>query len=115
MNNYTYKFTKGTKLRLDDIYFIQALGQDWWEFIPSKGTDGKETIGEDIIITRDVEINISVKYPCEKDFKALRKEYVRRGYDIDGETPIMLVPVALYDEVVKENDRLKKQIGGDDK
>jgi hypothetical protein len=57
-----------------------------------------------------------------EDFKELRKEYVRRGYDIDGETPIMLVPVTLYDAVVKENDklvkendRLKKQIEGDDK
>ena len=73
MNNYTYIFTKGTRMTLDEIYFIQALGQDWWEHIPTKGLDGKETIGEQIIITRDVEISIKVTYP----HRIVSKEEVR--------------------------------------
>lgn len=57
MKTVSYKFKKGDLVRLDDIYEIQALaGGDWWERAPdAKDPDS----GEDLIITKDVEIRIS--------------------------------------------------------
>ena len=51
----TYKFRKGEKKRLDDIYFIQGLGgNDWWDHV-----GGVES--EDIIITKNITITVIVK------------------------------------------------------
>lgn len=51
----THKFKKGEWIRLDDIYFIQALaGGDWWEH-------DEDECGEDIVITRSVTIVIKWK------------------------------------------------------
>ena len=54
----TYKFKKGQEIRLDTIYDIQALGGgDWWKPI------NEEKGGEDVIITKTIEITIITKFP----------------------------------------------------
>jgi hypothetical protein len=54
-----YKFRKGQKLRLDTIYFIQAIGKDWWDY--AKPAAAGEAPGEDIIITKDIKITIVIE------------------------------------------------------
>ena len=49
-----FKYGKGQKLRLDDIYDYQNLTGDWWDF------DGVEG-GEDIIITKDIDVDIIIQ------------------------------------------------------
>ena len=53
MTTEQYKFTKGQRLHLDDIYFIQGLaGGNWWEPDDKEGSDS-------ITITKDVKIRIT--------------------------------------------------------
>lgn len=56
----TYKFRKGQKLHLDEIYDIQGLGHEvvgkWWE--PDDGNGGEE-----VTITKDVEFTVTVRTP----------------------------------------------------
>jgi hypothetical protein len=54
-----YKYKKGQKLHLDQIYIIQGLGSnDWWESLIS-GSNTKSP-SDDIIITKDIEIEIKI-------------------------------------------------------
>ena len=52
-------FKKGQKLHLDDVYHIQGLGYatvgHWWEH------DGEYEDDDNIIITKDIEIQITIK------------------------------------------------------
>jgi predicted nucleic acid-binding Zn-ribbon protein len=54
-----YQFKKGQKLRLDAIYFIQAIGKDWWDY--AKPAEAGEAPGEDIIITKSIKITIVIE------------------------------------------------------
>ena len=50
-----FKFTKGQRIHLDDIYNIQGLGTDdgeWWE---SDKDDGDE-----LVVIQDIEIIITI-------------------------------------------------------
>lgn len=48
-----YKFKKGERYHLDDIYLIQGIGgNDWWTH------DGEE-YSDDIVITRNHEFTIT--------------------------------------------------------
>jgi len=50
----SYKFKKGERLHLDDIYNVQGIGgNDWWDH-----EDGEESC--EIIITRDVHFEITI-------------------------------------------------------
>jgi len=54
-----HKFKKGQKLRLDDIYWIQALGRDWWNYYhPVKAGDAP---GEDVVITKTIKFTIIIE------------------------------------------------------
>jgi hypothetical protein len=66
-NKTVYKFKKGQITVLDNIYAIQSLGSgDWWE---KTGNDVDPSdkmgadLGDEIIITRDIEITIIVTTP----------------------------------------------------
>lgn len=53
-----YKFKQGQKLHLDQIYTIQGIENDsgqWWEH------DDKDNESDDITVTQDIEITITVK------------------------------------------------------
>ena len=43
-------------------------------------------------------------------WKNLRKEYIRPGFDRDGTTPILLIPVTLYDASIQEIDWLRSNL-----
>lgn len=64
-NKETYKFKKGQVIVLDTIYAIQGLGGgDWWEKTGrdvDQGDRWGKDLGDEIIITRDIEITIIVK------------------------------------------------------
>jgi len=51
-----YRFRRGQKVQLDAIYLIAGLGEDlggrWWE--------PDDDAGEDITITRDIDIMIAI-------------------------------------------------------
>ena len=53
-----YVFKEGQKLRLDDIYDFHGIGNEtigyWWENYGGYADD-------DIVITRDIEIQITIK------------------------------------------------------
>lgn len=56
-----FRFKKGEILSLDKIYIIQGLGGgDWWEKVDGEN-DYATDVGEEVIITRDIEIKIIVK------------------------------------------------------
>lgn len=68
-NKQVYRFRKGQITHLDHIYKIQGLaGGDWWE---KTGGDVSMPdymglgMGDEIIITRDIEITIIVATPGE--------------------------------------------------
>jgi hypothetical protein len=51
-----YKFKKGQVVSLDQIYTIQGIAQgDWWTH------EGDELCSDNVVITRDIEIQIIVK------------------------------------------------------
>lgn len=62
----THKFRRGQKLHLDSIYNIQGLGCEperggaWWEHTDGDGLHGP---GDNITITRDITITITVSSP----------------------------------------------------
>ena len=54
-----FKFIKGQRLHLDDIYYVKGLGDDlvigkWWNSI--------NPVGEEVEIIKDIEIEITFKY-----------------------------------------------------
>jgi hypothetical protein len=54
----THRFTKGQKLRLDDIYAISGLaGGKWWTAADPFDDGGDR--GETVTITEDITITIS--------------------------------------------------------
>lgn len=72
MASITYKFKRGQTEHLDDIYVIQGIcGGDWWEpFIIDEG--------DDIFITRDIEITIAWTDGCkltDKQIDKIKKDY----------------------------------------
>jgi len=54
-----YRFRKGQKLRLDAIYFIQAIGKGWWDY--ANPVEDGDAPGEDIIITKNIKITIIIE------------------------------------------------------
>ena len=54
-----HSYKTGQKLHLDDIYHISGIGMDsvgeWWE------ADDED--GEEITITKDIDITITIKIP----------------------------------------------------
>ncbi|MEQ8504639.1 MAG: hypothetical protein RIB80_04885 [Rhodospirillales bacterium] len=51
----TFKFKKGQRLHLDDIYFIQTLGGgDWWQ-----PAEGEREDSDNIVCVEDITIEIS--------------------------------------------------------
>jgi hypothetical protein len=53
-----YKFKKGQKLHLDDIYMIQGLaGGKWWDAPDCASSDESD---EEVTILEDIEIQITV-------------------------------------------------------
>lgn len=55
----TYRFKKGDKTHLGQIYDVQGLGGgDWWDHDRTDGEDG-----DNIIITRDIKIAVIVETP----------------------------------------------------
>jgi len=53
-----YRFKKGEKKHLDDIYFIQSLGENWWDYINCGNS--RTAPSDDIIIRKDVTITITI-------------------------------------------------------
>lgn len=60
-----YKFKKGQVTVLDNIYAIQGLGGgDWWEKTGNDISSSKSyeiELGDEVVITRDIEITIIIK------------------------------------------------------
>lgn len=55
-----YKYKKGQKLHLDDIYLIQGLGDGkWWDASDPHSNDTEQ--GEKVTIIEDIEITITIK------------------------------------------------------
>lgn len=61
----TYKFKRGQRVSLDQIYTIQGLaGGDWWDKADDDGKPSRDyefDLSEECIITRNIEITITVK------------------------------------------------------
>lgn len=64
----TYKFKRGQLVSLDQIYTIQGLaGGDWWDKVDdgiSQRTKNRQLeldLSEECVITRNIEITITVK------------------------------------------------------
>ena len=57
-----YKFKKGQKVHLDEIYNIQGLAPDWFEEDYSRDVPPSRTgLTDHLIITKDIEFTIKIK------------------------------------------------------
>lgn len=58
-----YKFKKGQKVHLDEIYNIQGLAFDWFteDFSAHNSKDSRKGMTDYLVITKDIEFEIKVK------------------------------------------------------
>lgn len=56
-----YKFKKGQRVHLDEIYMIQGLAGGWFEEERTSERKGAGTLTDNLVITRDIKFTILIE------------------------------------------------------